>query len=551
MSTANPKVLLIGLDGATYDLIKLWVKEKKLPTFSKLLKQGTYGKLKSTIPPHSAIAWVSAFTGKNAGKHGIFYFTDLKGPNLKINTSRDIKSKLIWNLLNEEGKKTIVINVPFTYPPEKINGIMVSGLMTPLPYMEKEVTFPKELKKELLQMNYEIELMVEESTSLLYTNKEKFLLRLFELDEKIAKLAINLMENHAWDTFIVVSRLLDRVQHMFWGYMDPTNPIYSPENAKKYGDYILRSYQKVDALLKGIIEKIDERTIVIVMSDHGSGTMHRYFFINTWLSQQQLLKPKKQGFKAMLTPFILRENLIKSILSITGGKAITKLGLKLLNITPGLNISPSYIDFSKTKVYSPGSYGLLRVNVKGRDPTGTVDPQKEYNKLMDRLIKDLYNLVDPKTGKKVVKRVHRKEELYQGPYVEEGPDLVLETHDKYFPMPLLTNKEIFKNVGEMGNGNHKDNGFIALFGPGIERGKEIEGSHIIDVAPTMLYLQDCPIPSDVDGNILTSALLKSFLEKHPIRRGIRSEASREKEILRYSREEEEEVKERLKSLGYI
>lgn len=549
VSVINPKVLLIGLDGATYDLIKLWVKEKKLPTFSKLLKQGAYGKLKTTIPPHSAIAWVSAFTGKNAGKHGVFHFIDLKvRPRVRVKSAQDIKSMPIWGLLSDKGKKVIVVHVPFTYPPSKINGIMIPGPMTPSTW--GGATLPKDLKEKFLQINYEIEISGEEYSNLLFKDKSKLLQRLFEITEKRAEMALHLIKNYKWDVFAVVFTMLDKVQHIFWGYMDPNSSLYDAKDEKR--NYILRAYQKIDNLLNEILSSVNENVIIVLMSDHGFGLVQKYFLVDAWLSREGLLKPKRrmQIIKTLLLSLIFRERIVKTIFSVLSQKSIIRQGLKLLNVSSGAFAS-SDIDFTQTRVYCPATYGLLRVNVRGRDPMGTVDPQNEYEQLREHVISSLYDLTDSETGEKVVKRVYRKEELYRGPYAEEGPDLVFETYHKYFPLPLLTYGGFFRNVGEMGNGNHRDNGFIALFGPGIEKGKEIEGSNIMDIAPTISFLQGCTIPSDMDGKVLTKAFSESFIEKHPIRYGIRREVSKEEKLFKYSEEGEKEIKERLKSLGYI
>jgi predicted AlkP superfamily phosphohydrolase/phosphomutase len=142
------KTVLIGIDGATLDLALPWIKEGKLPAFAKIKNKGVHGKLRSTTPYYSAPAWVSMVTGVQPGKHGIYDFFRTDTPNKNIVNSRYRKAPAIWKMLSNKGKRSIIVNVPGSYPPEKINGVMITGLLTPSP--DSNYTYPKELKKALV-----------------------------------------------------------------------------------------------------------------------------------------------------------------------------------------------------------------------------------------------------------------------------------------------------------------------------------------------------------------------------------------------------------------
>ena len=203
------RVLVIGLDGATLDLIEPWAEAGQLPNFARLLEQGRAARLASTIPPVSPAAWSSFMTGKNPGKHGVFDFTvrDLESYGVKV--ALRPREPTLWGMLSAQGKRVCVVNVPQTYPPEEVNGIMVTGLGTP---SQRDFTFPPGLTSRLRQEGYPLDLSVD----LARDGAERFFEGVCRASEQVTETTIRLMGSRPWDLAMVVLRLTDEIPHFFW-----------------------------------------------------------------------------------------------------------------------------------------------------------------------------------------------------------------------------------------------------------------------------------------------------------------------------------------------
>jgi predicted AlkP superfamily phosphohydrolase/phosphomutase len=490
MLNENNKVLVIGVDAATWDLIEPWVKEDKLPMFQELMKNGVFGELESTVPPLTEPAWTSAFTGVNPGKHNIPDF--ISGFERRILTSRNLKTETIWQIIGKQDKKVILVNIPFTYPVEKVNGIMVTGMYTP--GLKSDCTYPPELKHELSKKKYVIEVKVLDE---LRKNKDGCVKKLLDMTEKRKEIALNLMKENRWDLFVVVFVSIDRVQHFFWKDMESEHP--------KYGGVILRFYQQIDEIIKELIEEAGKQTNVIILSDHGFGPLRKYVYINNYLLHLGLLKLKEEskGRSLFQKIGVTKENFIK--IGFTWiwkllPDGIKKIKTKIPSITPYVED----IDWFKTKIYFYSEDGRsLRFNLKDRDPYGILR-EEETKDLTDFVIKKLYELKDPETKNLIVKKVYKKEEIYQGPYVHNAPDLVIELNDDYFGKAGFGEKLVM-NAGEDildKSAEHRMNGVFLAFGPDIKKGFEIKKSKIYDVAPTILHMLGSPVPEGMDGRVL-------------------------------------------------
>jgi len=213
-------------------------------------------------------------------------------------------------------------------------------------------------------------------------------------------------------------------------------------------------------------------------------------------------------------------------------------------------LSFSDVDWQRTKAYSLGHVGQIYINLKGREKFGIVNRGNEYETIRDEIIDKLKKLRDPETGELVVDKVMKKEELYKGQYLERAPDLfVFSRNSEYDAFALMAqNTEIFCDHFKGQSGNHRLHGIFAANGPSIRSGIQIEGAGIIDIAPTLLYLMGLPIPDDLDGKVLKDIFQPSFLKKMPPR----FEKARQMEKKKGKSEgDEEEIKERLRELGYL
>jgi len=505
------KVVVIGFDGATFSVIKPLVERGELPTFEKLMKNSVYGNLKSTIPPVSAPAWTSFMTGKNPGKHGIFDFRHWnvkKYDESELVDSTKIDGLKVWDILNSFGKKVGIVNVPITYPPERVDGFLITGMLTP---SLENFTYPPELKHELDNYIIDIESGGNFIPPFGKINKEKFFEELNEMADNRLKNVLMLLKKD-WDLFIVVFRFSDAGQHILW----------------EDKDYLEKLYKKADYILEKILKKIN--ATVIVMSDHGfEAKSQKDVHINDWLRINGFLKTKKE---IKTSRFNKKE--IMRLLNSTG----------LLNII--WKIIPNQIkekevqeykniDWSRTVAYfSPKHFAFpwvgIEINLKSKKERGIVKPEN-YEGLREKIIEKLKRLKDPETGENVVEKIYRKEEIYNGKHLYEASDIIIKFKHPYRGEKSLGNPEfITPSIESNIKGEHEFNGIFMAFGRHIIKGKEMKNMKIIDIAPTVLHILESPIPEDVDGKVLKIFKPGSKSTRRKVK--LRVKGMKEREIIR-------------------
>lgn len=548
------RVLVIGLDGVTFDLLAPWIEMGRLPTLAHLIEEGVSGSLESTSPPISSAAWASFATGKNPGKHGVvdFVHPEENGYRVAIVSSQKRGSKALWNLISEAGGQAGVVGVPVTYPPEEVNGFMISGFLTPS--SKSDYTYPLSLRRELDEVLGGFQLLPSEkyrSTA----STDKFIEDMIADVEKRTEAVIYLM-GKPWDLFSCVFWSPDMMQHEVWRLLDKNHPQHDPIAAQAYREKIIGFYERVDDCVRRILDQVDEDVTVVVMSDHGFGPTHNFFLVNTWLERIGLLKLKRGPlawvkylmFKAGFTPLnafriakALRLGFLRRRFRFQRGGGLIKR----------LFLSFSDVDWPRTKAFAVGSFGQIYINLAGRRPQGAVQPE-EYEGLREEIIEKALEIRDPHSGESVVERAYRREELYSGPYLERMPDIILVPR-RYEYMAFghadFGSHRLVEPVFGL-SGHHRPNGVLILWGKDVKQGETIEGARIIDLAPTILYLMGVPIPRDMDGQLLTEALEPEFVSQNP---PLFSDMGSDRESGRdvYSPQEEEEVRERLKGLGYV
>lgn len=551
------KIVVIGLDGATFDIINPLINQGRLPVIASLISEGASGNLESTLPPISAPAWTSFFTGMNPGKHGIFHFIIRKpdGNGFLLCNSRDIQSQTIFSNISATGKTIGTINIPMTYPPEEINGFMVSGI--PVPPESRDYIYPHDLLKEI--DNYVVDDDFSSMNNRHESVKEELdhyahlLERLIKIEDLRVKTALHLMEKHPSDVFIVVLTLIDRVQHYFWKFMDKGHAGYTEEGAERFGRVILDCYEKMDKALGEIIASSGKDTTFIIMSDHGAGPHYSDFHVNKWLMDTGYLK-----MKPCPRPIISKSNI---------SRIMTRLGLgNISKILPArINFFPvpvpkikkirdaEDIKWHETRAYS-ALYGIS-VNLKGRESQGIVEPGDEYDNIIKELKENLYQLADPKTKEKIVDKIAAGNEIYAGHYSKQGPDLLFQVKGmSCLPSDRHDADSWFENIqNHVISGTHRMNGIFIMKGDGVIKNTLIQNLQIIDIAPTLLYLLNLPVPADMDGKVMADAFFQEFLKlnKIQISDDLSDKNRRKKENTSYSPEEESALRETLKKLGYL
>lgn len=551
------KILIIGIDSGTFDIVNPMVRSGKLPNLSRLIENGTSGRLQSTTPPVTPPAWVSFMTGKNPGKHGVFdfYVSPSYGYMRPVWNSNYIKAKTIWRLLSENGLRVGVINLPMTYPPEKIKGFIIPGFQYSLD-SEKNFSHPPELMQEIKEKVGEYRVIYGDMESL-YTNKlDKLLMEWSDIFELRRKTILYLIEHKPWDVFMAVFYSVDVMQHHFWRFFDTAHPLHDPNLAIKYRHVIPEFYEKIDSALGDILQRIGNDVKIIVLSDHGAGPEEEAFSINNWLSKEGFLHFKKFLFPVWRFRFphlfykALRRLRFPGIAWTIPLDQLKTLG-KAVDPREGLNI-PFFIDWNNTLAYGGNhtEQGIY-INLKGREPLGIVEKGREYERVREQIIEKLRKLRNPKSGEPVEVRIFKKEDVYNGPYINDAPDIFVEIKGvRCLMQKEIHHQKLFYNSNKS-SGTHRMDGILILKGSGIKSGHSVEGTKIIDMAPTILYALGLPIPEDMDGKVILDAFEDEYLKKNPVKfcQPTEVEVGREEGVM--NKEESDKVRESLRALGYF
>lgn len=545
-------VFVIGLDGATFNLIHPFITRGYLPNLKKLIESGSWAELSSTIPPVTASAWTSFMTGKNPGKHGLFDFMQRRKSSYDLApvSSFDRDAKAVWELASEAGKKCIVMGVPVTYPPTPLNGLMVTGMLTPRG--ASDYTYPAELKEEIAQAIGEYVVYSDEVYS--KGRGHIFLDALHYSIQQRAKTAAYLLHKYDdWDLGILVFPETDTVCHGLWWAYDETHHQHTQEDAEQLRNGIRDVYRDLDAYIGELVASLPPDTTVLVMSDHGHGPLRNFLYVNNFLKECGFLEIKDAlasqvkniAFQAGLTPrtaygMLLNLGLGKLRRTMDkrrGGRGLLKRFFLSLND----------VDWTRTRAYSIGYIGEVHINLKGREPHGIVEPGAEYERVREDVMAALRELALP-DGSPLIEHMWKKEEVYQGAHLQDAPDIL------FFPKNLETiafgdfefgsNKVLEPSYGV--SSSHRMNGILIGNGATIQANAAVSNPGLMDLAPTILHLLGLPVPRDMDGRVLTE-----MLQETP---EVEFGGSGELERARgggYSDEEEAEVVERLKDLGYL
>ncbi|GAX60424.1 hypothetical protein SCALIN_C11_0035 [Candidatus Scalindua japonica] len=558
----NRKVFLLGLDGATFNLILPWVSDGELPAFSKFISEGVYSELESVPNQRSAAAWTSFMTGKNPGKHGIFEFYEYLPStyNLRFINGKARDGDSLWKILSNNGKNVGIINVPMTYPAEDVNGFLIAGLDSPS-VKSRNFTYPEDLYN-TLQEKFGDYILEPGLTGAIVGGRIEDAIELIKV-ELTQKMDISryLMSTYPWDFFTVVLRSLDAVQHCFWKYMDISHPHYNVSESRKYEKTILNTYKMIDRFLAELMEILDEDTNFIIMSDHGFGQKHPATNqLNQWLESKGYLAYNK-------SPQSGSSGLLGKLYRGVVGRTPRKTKEWLWETFPSLRdkvqtrLCFANMDWSNTLAYSDSLFPNVRINLTGRELHGTVKSKKEYEDLIKKLVTELKELRDINTGEKIVKDVFRREEIYHGKYVNNTPDLLLrwreditisgisiEQSTETKPTTPFIPGEDYRVI----SGDHQLNGIFMARGKGIKDGIKLDKANIMDIAPTVLYQMGVSIPDEMDGSVLSSIFCESFLDSNTVAyKHNNLDGAESRDFAEYTEEEEKELENRLRGLGYI
>lgn len=515
------KSFFLGLDGATFYLINRMLEKEQLPNFAEVIRNGSWGNLKSTNPPHTAPGWVSAITGVNPGKHGVYQFWDTQASNYigKFMGSNDIEVKTVWELLNENGATAAMINVPMTHPTRKLDGYMVTWpLSKTLRY-----SYPSNLIAEIANAggHYLPDICA------MFEGNYDYIDKAIKISNDRLATVEYLIKEKPVDFMMVVFPEIDRISHYYWYYMDGTNT--QSEQIDKLKEAIFDIYKAADHIIGRIRELLSEDCHLYVMSDHGFGRGNINFYINTYLVQKGFMHVKvdKEAVKSE-----------DSVYHPVEGNWFKYCA----------NGNVYDVDWNNTIAYmaAPGSYGV-NINLKGRQEHGIVDNYQKYE-IEEQIICALLEVTNPDTGKKLFKDVVRRSEVYKGRAMKYAPDLIIIPFD-YGTMVhhQLTCDTLFGEPEQ--KGMHREDGIFILNGPHVKK-QQLFQAKLEDVLPTLLYSLNMDIPDYIEGEVLDV-----FDEEFKSSSNIASTLSKPDDSLKrgssYSNQEKESIQDKLKSLGYL
>jgi predicted AlkP superfamily phosphohydrolase/phosphomutase len=559
------QVVIIGLDGGSFRTLGPWIRDGSLPNLRGLIEQGASGPLTTVVPPETATAWSSFMTGKNPGKHGVFGFTTKEKRTGRIVpvSAASRTGRAFWDLLSDAGKKVLVLNVPTTYPPQPLNGVLISDFLTPKG--RRDFVYPPALLEELEQRfgPYPLYMRTYFSANLSEANAERFLRELHEelrtkfevLHYLMDRILPDFVMFHLWGT--------DRVQHDLWNLMDRDHPSHDPALAGKYGHRIVEYFAAVDAQIGRLIRRLDEEATLVLMSDHGFGPIHKTIDLNVWLLDQGFIRIRKSILSRLrllawnmgLTYEVLLRFLLK----------LLRFGLRLPDVSPADTVnmvrdnrfnpllSLNDVDWPRTRAYSKMGMGQIVIHVEGRAGGDRIQEGEEVRRTRDEIVRRLKEMRDPATGRPIEGDIFTREEIYHGPHLDEAPDITfLPLEGNVMASALMgfaTRKWIVDNPFLFGN--HRMDGILIAQGKKIRKGVAVQGAHIIDLAPTVLHLMGQKIPGDMDGKVLTSILTEDFADPARVEWSDPDEAPAGPTASSMTPEEEATILERLKRLGYL
>jgi predicted AlkP superfamily phosphohydrolase/phosphomutase len=491
-------VLVIGLDGGTWDVLEPLARRGVMPVLRRVLDEGAHGGLDSVVPWWTVPGWTSLMTGVNPGKHGLIHWfasgasdyweSQRFGRNYAAST--DIRQPTLFDIAGAAGKKVAVVNLPVTYPAWPVNGPMVTGLLTPAGDVPAQC-HPERLLRDYPEYRVDMRQAIARERENVKAPAPEMLAEITEVTRGRRRLLIDVTKGDR-DLVVAVFVGPDRVSHNAWAAQEAlVGGDASDETAGLVAEY----YRTLDEVLGSLLDAAGDGVTVLFASDHGFGPgPERTFWVNAWM--------REAGYLGLTA---------SSLQKAAYDSSLRKLGGKVARLMRNRSARPAEypgVSWRKTSAYTNAFpwcplFGVW-VNAEGVKRNGSI-PAADVPNVVRRLEADLADVRDPSTGDPVIRRVFRREEVAEGPEIDRLPDLFVETHPRYYPVDRkLRETRIFQPF-ETNSGFHVRSGMFAAWGPRANpahRGRV----RIEDLAPTALALLGVEPPDDMDGRVLTDAV---------------------------------------------
>jgi predicted AlkP superfamily phosphohydrolase/phosphomutase len=543
------RVLVIGLDGATWRALDPLFDSGAMPALAGLVRRGFVAPLESTVPPVTAPAWSSFITGQNPGRHGIYQFyeidpwseralgrgspTFLAEPGVIVN-GKALGGPKLWEVAGGAGKRCATINLPMTYPPSPINGLMVTDMLTPPG--SRNFTYPPELADELT--DYEIDLTPREKD--FSSADEAFLTRAEAVLDKRARAIAKLFARERWDLFVAIFTETDRLQHRYWQYLDPS---LAPTLGREHEAVRLRVvalYERLDAHLGRLLDAAGDEYRIVVVSDHGFGPA-----ATRRVDMQGLAAAVGLGGGAPASSRLAKLGITKRRVYKYAGWLVPEGRLR--------NAERAARDRAlrdvKGKLVKLHDYigGVWIHSAERGGPVAT----RDVPRFREDVIGALLDVKDPRTGESVVVRAAARDEVFTGDRVAAAPDVVFFLDDRYGLDPQPRETGLVYDFSPPNTGTHRSDGILVLSGPGLAAAGEAASPRMEDVAPTILHLLGLPIPTAMDGRVLSEAFEPDFRAARPVVASDETYQGSAGVGAWATDDEEAEIMERLRGIGYV
>jgi predicted AlkP superfamily phosphohydrolase/phosphomutase len=539
---SRPGLTVIGLDAATLEVAEPLIAQGHLPSLGRLLEEGSGGILRSTTHPLTPHAWSTLVTGVNAGRHGVWDFTerDESGYRLRFVNGSFRRAPAVWDRLTAKQRACGLVGIPFTWPAPGVRGFSIAGFDAAA--REEGMASPPDLVEEIVRRCGSIEL--DNRFPIGKDGRVDLDIVRRAADQKV-DLTRWLGERFEPDLLFVVFMAADHIQHLCWtdwerdGAASPVADVYSI----------------LDECVGRLLEWLGPGRDVMIVSDHGAGPLRGVVNLNAWLARNGYLTyvpaGARLGRKALDRLFELRRHIPQGL------RSSVKQRLPGLRERAYEREEYTAIDWANTQAFAYGTFGNIVVNVRGREANGVVSPGEEYERVRAGIAEQLLGLRGP-DGEAMVAAVHRREDLFEGPHLDKVPDLLVEFDDyAYLGKGNLKSRSdsIWDRIEiEPGSevsyvGSHRHEGLVVMAGPSAARGVTVNGA-IQDVAPTLLYLLGEPVPTELEGRVLVEAVDPALLEQRPPSYEESAELQVDK-TEEYPAGERAVVEERLRGLGYI
>ncbi|MEX0989905.1 MAG: alkaline phosphatase family protein [Actinomycetota bacterium] len=523
-----PRVLLIAWDGADWRILDPLLEQGALPNLQALLAKGQRDVLKSTIPTHSWAAWPSFLTGVNPADHGVYDILEtVPGTHKQYPvTYKSIKERTFVSDLSAAGKEGVYVDVPLMFPPPDVKGKVLAGGVLP---KGRPFSHPDSLATELEAAGVPWEINGMSWTT--FRNKpDPYLDEALQITGKRIAATNWLMDNTDWDFLMSVWVSVDRTQHCLSNYVGPDHPDYPKLSKTQRYNKVVDVYRQLDEAIGSFVSKTNDDDIVMFISDHGFQSCSRAIHMDHLL--------KRFGYLDFSASNVVYGPLQWGPMRSAARKVYDLLGLH------GKVSLKQPVNWQKTKAYtSIRSTGEgVSINLAGREPDGIVDPA-DFEKVRDQVMDALSSFVDPETGRKPVKAIFKREEIFKGKHADAAPDILMEPAEQY----SLTHAKSAVEKADWIAGDHRIDGVMAVTGPGVRAFEQTP--LLVDLAPTILAALDAPASIEHTGRVLHEVVGTDASVKAGTAAGTVDASSTAEPTV--SDTEADEMEEHLRGLGYL